>query len=139
MQTVVGQRSSSEAGVLIMRSDGTKQRGHRCLPSEDDLYWSSMKEDLNQTIRRILIEEDIEGLIEMGAPRDEYDPEVSRIEGRIQRLPNPDEDAVIGVVEAVWNEMFGPFDSSDTLQRVDSIRRLARRIADAVQGRRAKS
>jgi hypothetical protein len=107
--------------------------------AEHDLYWSSMKEDLDQTIRRILEEEDIEGLIEMGAPRDEYDTEASRIEGRIRRLPNPDEGAVTGVVEAVWNEMFGPFDSSEMRQREDSIRRLTRRIAEAVQGRRASS
>ena len=80
-------------------------------------------------IKTILRDEDIEGLIQIGAPADEYNSEVREIEGAIARFgPNPTEKQLTQAVEEVWKDSFGPLSDSEIEVRRDAFRRVAQRI-----------
>jgi len=82
-------------------------------------------------IRRAVNEEDIEGLIRMGSPSDEYEAEINKIGGD-PRLQAQDltQDQVTIVVKDVWQEMFGPFPEEELLSRKPAIDRVAQKIMD---------
>lgn len=81
------------------------------------------------TIKTILHDEDIEGLIKIGAPADEYNGEAAQIASEIYRLRGqPTEDQVTQVVEDVWKKSFGPLSRADLKLRRDAFRRAAQRI-----------
>lgn len=73
-------------------------------------------------IKRALDEEDIEGLLALGCPGDEYDNEAKLIEEKICGSANfgkktfgPDDLAKI--IEDVWDAQFGPFDETESRAR----------------------
>jgi hypothetical protein len=81
----------------------------------------------------LLQPEDIEGLISMGAPGDEYDSEAQMITDRIEvaKALSPNgrisRQHVFGIVVNVWREMFGL--SEDGLQlRSEAFQDIALRI-----------
>lgn len=90
-----------------------------------------------EAVRRALIDADIEGLLEMGAPEDEYDVEARMIAQRIaDRNTRADStplscDAVSAVVRDVWIEMFGPYDVEGLARRAAGFEAVARRIVEA--------
>ncbi len=56
------------------------------------------------SIDHILVQEDIEGLIEAGAPVDEYQDEAAQIAAAINMLTEENfrEDIVLAIVSTVW-------------------------------------
>jgi hypothetical protein len=84
-------------------------------------------------IKAALDGEDIEGLVAIGCPPDEYNSETSLIESRIARLTRfgnePLEAAKVeAIVAEVWNEQFGPFSDEDLQKRRSAFTAVARRI-----------
>jgi hypothetical protein len=82
------------------------------------------------TIKVALDSEDVEGLLAMGCPPDEYDSEASLIEGRIAKVPGDklNADRIADIVAEVWNSQFGPFDEEDLDKRRQAFSSVARRI-----------
>jgi hypothetical protein len=62
----------------------------------------------NERVQRALDAEDVEGLLQMGAPPDEYEHEAKMIGERL-RATNGDltEGAIAVIIAAVWTEQFG--------------------------------
>lgn len=83
---------------------------------------------------------DIEGLLEMGAPTDEYDREARMIAQKIadEALRSDSTpltlDEVTAIVRDVWVEMFGPYDVEDLARRTVGFEAVARRIVAAESG-----
>jgi cell division ATPase FtsA len=69
----------------------------------------------------LLRQEDIEGLLSMGAPDDEYGPEAEMIINRVGELEssspthNVTREEIEAIMRTVWKEMFGLFE--DQLQQ----------------------
>jgi len=89
-----------------------------------------MTQVTSDSVLRILTEEDVEGLLAVGAPPDEYDSEAAMIAQAVIRLGDAatTENAVLEVVTEVCTRMFGPFDAEQVRQRRDTYVRIARRI-----------
>jgi hypothetical protein len=84
------------------------------------------------SVQNILREEDIEGLIQLGAPADEYDSEAREIAAAISRLgKHPTEEQVVQVLVHVWREFFdlGP---EDIEARGEAFLRVAHRLIHEV-------
>ena len=80
------------------------------------------------SVKNLLREEDIEGLVHLGAPADEYDSEASEIEAAMSRLgAKCSEEQVVQVLEEVWKGFFD-LSAEDIGLRRDAFHRLARRI-----------
>jgi hypothetical protein len=82
--------------------------------------------DYNQ-IDEILRSLDIEGLIELGAPTDEYISESKDIEMAIKLLRKEDsnEESLVKIIQAIWMKNFGPFSDNDIELRMPEFRKLA--------------
>jgi hypothetical protein len=84
-------------------------------------------------IKAALDSEDIEGLLAIGCPPDEYDSEATLIDSRIAALRRLGgeplgESETERIVAEVWNEMFGPFSDEDLQKRQPAFRSVARKI-----------
>ena len=62
-------------------------------------------EPIERVVRDVLRDWDPEGLIEMGLPENEYEPEAKRICDRIATVSSPED--VIDLLQAVFTWMFG--------------------------------
>jgi hypothetical protein len=84
-------------------------------------------------IETFLNQEDIEGLLGLGAPRDEYSNEARSIAGALHSAREGDlsEDSVVSIMVAVWTGSFGPFSDHEIHQRLPGLRRVAQRILAA--------
>jgi hypothetical protein len=80
-------------------------------------------------IETILREADIEGLIESGAPDDEYDSEAVEIAVALEKIAPGDltEDNVLTIVCGIWNKSFG-HDESETEKVKPYFRKIVRSI-----------
>jgi hypothetical protein len=90
--------------------------------------WSIFKQ-----VKKALDEEDIESLLEIGAPGDEYNGEASQIESLVaqqsefgKRKLNSEQ--LEQVVQSVWVSAFGPLSTDQLKQRQPAFRRVAERI-----------
>lgn len=81
-----------------------------------------------EQIRQILNEEDIEGLLQAGAPADEYETEAERITQAVAQADELTEDRLTVVVQTMWREMFGPLSEEQLGLRHSAFRRVAHRI-----------
>lgn len=86
-------------------------------------------------IKAALDAEDIEGLLQIECPRDEYDGEASEIESDIARLTDfGKRSATVSelaeIVASVWERKFGPFSSQQLQQRRAAFVAVAIRIAE---------
>jgi hypothetical protein len=87
-------------------------------------------------IKAALDSEDIEGLLAIGSPPDEYDSEATLIDSRIAALRRLG-DEPLGesqaerIVAEVWDEMFGPFSDEDLQKRQPAFKSVARKIVGA--------
>ena len=84
-------------------------------------------------IKTVLDSEDIEGLLGIGSPLDEYDGEASLIEDRIAKLTNFGKKPVSvqqveEIVAEVWNHQFGPFDTEELEKRRQAFSSVANKI-----------
>jgi len=91
--------------------------------------WSRFRE-----IKAALDREDIEGLLQLGCPRDEYDGEASLIESGVAKATKFGKkkigaDAVEAIISEVWNSQFGPFDGEGIEKRRNGFTSVAQQIA----------
>ena len=88
-------------------------------------------------IKAVLDREDIEGLLAIGCPADEYDGEATLIESRVAQATNFGETKldlrqVQSIVAEVWNDRFGPFSQGELEKRQPAFAVAARDIASAI-------
>ncbi len=83
------------------------------------------------SIDHILVMEDIEGLIEAGAPVDEYQDEAARIAAAINMLTEENfrEDTVLAILTLVWMKSFELGEEAMAL-RLPALRRVAQAMLD---------
>jgi len=99
-----------------------------------------MAEGILQIVRQVLNLEDIEGLLSLGAPPDEYDREAQLVGQKVQDfLASRPERPLSGgeVADAlrdVWNETFGPFSQEELAKREAAFSRAAAEIIRLVGG-----
>jgi len=81
-------------------------------------------------IQHVLNDEDIEGLLGVGAPSDEYESEARMIAKAITEASEAEltEERLIAVVRSTWAEMFGPFADEQLRQWEAAFQRVARRL-----------
>ena len=90
--------------------------------------WSRFRE-----IKSALDREDIEGLLALEYPSDEYNGEASLIESSVAKATNFGKspisfEQVEGIVRAVWDSQFGPFDREDLNKRSSAFTAVAQKI-----------
>jgi hypothetical protein len=88
---------------------------------------------LRKQVKVILDNADLEGLLALGAPQDEYDQEVALIESGIDGLRKTEnvaltENQIADVVANVWSQQFGPFSDDEMNKRRPHFVGVARRI-----------
>lgn len=92
-------------------------------------------------IEEILNHEDIEGLLDLGAPRDEYEAEAKLIEERVRHVfkgglnPARRQEQTAAEIRDVWQSMFGPLSEGDLAQREDAFNRVAAQIISSLSTR----
>jgi hypothetical protein len=92
-------------------------------------------------IQQVLNDEDIEDLLQAGAPSDEYEAEARVIAEAIAQTHESKltEEVLTAVVKSTWAEMFGPFSEDQIRQRKAAFQRVARRLmAEQVGGPNAR-
>jgi hypothetical protein len=84
-------------------------------------------------IDSILQEEDIEGLLNLGAPKDEYSHEAEEIRAALEGLSENEAsfDQVAPIVMTIWERSFGPFSPDDLQKRAPVLRQVVQRILDS--------
>jgi hypothetical protein len=82
------------------------------------------------TVDHILRSEDIESLLQHGAPTDEYSHEASSIVSAIALLDqnNLTEELLTDLVLAIWARFFGPFSAGEIEMRMPAFKRVAHRM-----------
>lgn len=89
-------------------------------------------------VEEILCSEDVEGLLSLGAPLDEYRHEAKLIASGIERtssIKHPDESSIASLVQQVWIDSFGPFSDEDVLKRLPVFQEVARRLSALLEER----
>lgn len=88
-----------------------------------------------EQIREVLNREDIEGLIALGAPEDEYDMEAEMIANAVARHESSlDEMSLAAMVREVWIKSFSPFSEEGLSKRQPAFIRVARRVLGDLNG-----
>ncbi len=90
--------------------------------------WSKFRE-----IKAALDNEDIEGLLALGCPSDEYDGEASLIESAVARATNFGEmpigpEELQEIVAYVWNDRFGPLGPDEIQRRTPAFAAVAKKL-----------
>jgi|DewCreStandDraft_4_1066084.scaffolds.fasta_scaffold05374_12 hypothetical protein len=92
--------------------------------------------DLVEMIRAILNREDIEGLLAIGAPQDEYDSEAETIGRAIASGDiKPQKQELVEFLKQIWQQSFGPFSEEEWQKREDSIARVAQQISEVLSSK----
>ena len=86
-------------------------------------------------IQRILNAEDIEGLLELGAPPDEYSQEAETIAATLRQDTRVviSEESLTTIILDAWARWFGPLSDDDLRRRSPAFRNVARRILREAQ------
>lgn len=93
--------------------------------------WSRFRE-----IKALLDREDIEGLLALGSPHDEYDGEASLLESEIGKATAFGQKPIAAkqveeMLARIWNDQFGPFSEQDMKKRESAFASVARRLAES--------
>ena len=96
------------------------------------MVWSIFRD-----VKKALDEEDIEGLLAIGSPGDEYDGEASQIESLVaqksefgkRRLDKAD---LENLIQSIWASQFGPFSNDQIKLRQPAFRRIAEKIQGTI-------
>ena len=85
------------------------------------------------TIDAILQKEDIEGLLNLGAPKGEYSREAADIHAALEAIGEDDatSDQIAAVVMTVWERSFGPFSPDHIQKRSPVLLQVVQRILDS--------
>jgi hypothetical protein len=84
-------------------------------------------------VQSILNHEDVEGFLTLGAPEDEYSSEARMIWEAIERgQARPREEELNELLRRMWQETFGPFSDEEIEKRYPALRRIAKRLAEAL-------
>ncbi len=75
---------------------------------------------------------DMESLLDLGAPADEYDAEAASVQAALESVGQAGASyaLVSAVVANVWQNSFGPFDEEGWSKRLPILQRLVQRIMD---------
>lgn len=86
------------------------------------------------SVQQVLNDEDMEGLLRLGAPLDEYQTEAEMISKAIAQVSESElsGEHLTAVVRTVWTEMFGPFSEQQSQQREAAFQRVARRLLTVI-------
>lgn len=85
---------------------------------------------LLKIIEEILNREDVEGLVGLGAPEDEYHAEAELIGQAIENgQVKLQEEELNELLRGIWQKMFGPFSEEEMKQRQPALERVARQLA----------
>ncbi len=88
--------------------------------------------DLINIIRGVLNREDVEGLLAIGAPGDEYDAEAELIRQAIEDgQVKLKAEELNELIQRIWQKMFGPFSEEEMNQRQAALERVARQLVGA--------
>jgi len=84
---------------------------------------------LRTSIEEMLRAEDIESLIESGAPDDEYDSEAEEIARALNALKSNrfTEDNIVSIISQVWTKMFN-LDEDDIQKRMPAFQKVAHEV-----------
>ena len=84
------------------------------------------------TVDEILRSLDIEGLLAVGAPSDEYGSEAEQIKNLLEGVPETQmsRKEVLAIVTAVWEHSFGPFSAEELQNRAAVLQQLTDRVLD---------
>lgn len=84
-----------------------------------------MQIDINY-INNLLVSEDIEGLIELGAPEDEYIQEAEDIHFAIDKLGEPErtKENILAIISIIWMKNF-ELNQNDMELRLESLENIA--------------
>jgi len=85
-------------------------------------------------VREILNAEDIEGLLKLGAPSDEYSEEARSISSALRSIAASDvgEEAMVSIFRETWSRSFGPISEEQLDMRAPAFRRASRLILNRV-------
>lgn len=83
-------------------------------------------------INKILQQEDIEGLIEAGAPYDEYTSEAEAIAAILSKEQGPDFTKLTNIIFEFWQNVFNLSDSDMNLRK-DAIHRVSTNIGNHLE------
>lgn len=80
-------------------------------------------------ISMLLVQEDLEGLIEAGAPADEYDNEAAQIAAAVSSLSREEvkEETILAIISLVWIKSF-ELTAEELKLRLPAIMRVVRKI-----------
>ena len=84
-------------------------------------------------IKMLLDREDIENLLALGAPGDEYRSEAQMIYSAVAKLRHErphgfTTDQITNIIKDIWQEMFGPMASDELVAREPIFRKIAAEI-----------
>lgn len=83
-----------------------------------------------EQIEEALRAQDVEGLLELGAPRDEYAHEAARIAESVgEPGSEPTEDQLAATIQDVCVASFGPFSADQLAKRLPVYRHIARELS----------
>lgn len=87
-----------------------------------------------EIIERILMQEDIEGLIEAGAPQDEYADEAAQLAAAIEimNVEERSKEAISSALAIIWVNSFELADT-DLKLRLDAIERVSQQIYSGIE------
>ena len=87
-------------------------------------------------IDALLQEEDIEGLINVGAPKDEYSFEAEKISVALSEMDNDElkRENIVAVITLLWMQSFN-LSQTDMIRRAPAIDRVVNRILNAQRTR----
>jgi len=81
-------------------------------------------------VNEALKDEDIESLVEAGAPENEYAPEAQSIVQALAAIEEREvlEEDLVKLIRSIWSRLFGPFNEEDLDKRSPAFRNVAERI-----------
>ena len=84
----------------------------------------------NTKIEEVLRAADIEALIQLGAPKDEYEPEARSLIYAISHLGENEltEERLTEIIRIEWTKWFGPFSDEEVEMRMPDFRQIAHQI-----------
>lgn len=86
-----------------------------------------------RNIQDVLSREDVEGLLALGAPENEYHTEAELIRQVIESgRVNLKEEELTELLKRIWQKSFGPFSETELKKRQAALERVAKRLVETL-------